>query len=157
VFEPPFRDRAFDDYLSLGVIEHYFDGFDRAAEEMARCLRPGGLLFLTFPHMSRLRRPNAAIGLYAAWPESDTPPADVYRFALDDWRVRERFQKPGFRCVEAARLLGAAGLEHEVPGVRKATNEINRVSMKFSGVIDITCRWFCSHFILIVLERPSEA
>jgi SAM-dependent methyltransferase len=157
VFGLPFRDRAFDGYLSLGVIEHYFDGFDRAAQEMARCLRPEGIPFLTFPHMSRLRRLKAVAGRYTAWPGSDTSPADFYQFALDDRRVRERFQSLGFSCVDAVRFLGATGLEHEVPVMRKVMNDTNRLSRKFRVLVDVTCRWFCSHCILLVLKKQSDS
>jgi SAM-dependent methyltransferase len=157
VFDLPFRDRAFDGYLSLGVIEHYFDGFDRAAEEMARCLRSGGLLFLAFPHMSRLRRLKASSGRYAEWAGSETSPADFYQFALDDRRVRLRYHRLGFQCVEAVRLLGATGLEHEVPRMRAIMKDTNRLSRRVRSVVDLTCRWFCSHCILLVLRKQSEA
>ena len=155
VFDLPFQDRAFDGYLSLGVIEHYYDGFDRAAQEMVRCLRTEGLLFLTFPHMSRLRRLKALAGCYSPWPGSATSPADFYQFVLDDRRVRERYERLGFRCVEAVRFLGATGLENEVPGIRKVMNELNRFSKKFRILVDLTGRWFCSHCILLVLRKQS--
>jgi SAM-dependent methyltransferase len=54
-----FPDRHFAGYWSLGVIEHFWSGYEDIAREMLRVLRPGGYLFLTFPHMSPLRRVKA--------------------------------------------------------------------------------------------------
>ena len=60
----PFPDNHFDGYWSIGVIEHFWDGYDAALREMRRVLKPGGYLFLTFPYMSPLRRWRARRGAY---------------------------------------------------------------------------------------------
>jgi SAM-dependent methyltransferase len=155
VFELPFRDCVFDGYLSLGVIEHYFEGFDLAATEMARCLRPEGILFLTFPHMSRLRRLKAVAGWYTEWPRSDTSPTDFYQFALDEQRVCEHYQSLGFRYLEAVRFLGATGLENEIICVRKIIRKEGHLSRYFRILVDSSFRWLSSHCILIVLKKQS--
>lgn len=46
----PYADGAFDALLSLGVIEHLFQGPEKAIAEMRRVLKPGGVMFLTVPH-----------------------------------------------------------------------------------------------------------
>jgi SAM-dependent methyltransferase len=45
----PFRDASFDAIYSMGTIEH-FDGTERAVEEMARVLRPGGRAIIGVPN-----------------------------------------------------------------------------------------------------------
>lgn len=52
----PFDDNYFDGYWSLGVIEHFWLSYDDIASEMARVIRGGGYLFITFPMMSSLRQ-----------------------------------------------------------------------------------------------------
>ena len=59
-----FPDATFHGYWSLGVIEHFPEGYDPIAKEMLRVLKPGGYLFLTFPYMSPLRRLKTYFGAY---------------------------------------------------------------------------------------------
>src|SRR6266540_3316910 len=51
-----FPDNSFDGYWSLGVIEHFYAGYDDILDEMVRVIKPEGYLFVTFPHLSVLRR-----------------------------------------------------------------------------------------------------
>ena len=59
-----FEDNYFDGYWSIGVIEHFWDGYEPVLSEMKRLLKPGGYLFLTFPYMSPLRKWKARRGQY---------------------------------------------------------------------------------------------
>ena len=59
-----FPDGYFDGYWSLGVIEHFWRGYDEVIKEAYRVLKPGGFVFLTVPAMSLLRRLKAILGLY---------------------------------------------------------------------------------------------
>lgn len=45
----PFRDNTFDVVLSLSALEHCFE-IDDYYRESARVLKPGGILWATFPH-----------------------------------------------------------------------------------------------------------
>jgi ubiquinone/menaquinone biosynthesis C-methylase UbiE len=45
----PFRDASFDAIYSIGTIEH-FDETERAVEEMARVLKPGGRAIIGVPN-----------------------------------------------------------------------------------------------------------
>ncbi len=51
-----YQKNYFAGYWSLGVIEHFFDGFSQIALEMKRVIKPNGFLFLTFPYMSPFRK-----------------------------------------------------------------------------------------------------
>jgi SAM-dependent methyltransferase len=46
----PYEDGSCDSILSLGVIEHLFQGHDRALREATRVLKPGGVMLITVPH-----------------------------------------------------------------------------------------------------------
>lgn len=56
-----FSSNFFDGYWSLGVIEHFFNGYEDIASEMNRVLRPGGILFLTAPGLSPIRKLRHAL------------------------------------------------------------------------------------------------
>jgi len=55
VREMPYHDGSLDGIWSIGVIEHFFEGYDEILMEASRCLRVGGYLFLTFPSMNPFR------------------------------------------------------------------------------------------------------
>ncbi|RMF59513.1 MAG: class I SAM-dependent methyltransferase [Calditrichaeota bacterium] len=51
-----YPDNHFDAYISLGVIEHFEKGPQKALQEAYRILKPGGLAFVTTPYVTLLRR-----------------------------------------------------------------------------------------------------
>lgn len=51
-----FMDDHFDAYISLGVVEHFENGPDEALREARRILRPGGLLLISIPTLTPVRR-----------------------------------------------------------------------------------------------------
>ena len=51
-----FPDNTFDAYVSLGVIEHFREGPQKALWEAKRVLKPNGLAFITVPYLSVFRR-----------------------------------------------------------------------------------------------------
>src|SRR4029077_19237736 len=66
VRELPFRDASFDAIYSMGTIEH-FDETERAIEEIARVLKPGGRAIVGVPNRhDPFLRPALAAALQAA-------------------------------------------------------------------------------------------
>jgi SAM-dependent methyltransferase len=106
----PFADNAFDGYWSLGVIEHFYQGYQRLAHEMVRVIRPGGYLFLTFPCMSPLRRLLARFRRYRPLHTEEEPPG-FYQFALDPSRVAADFEQLGFLKRHQSAMSGLEGLK----------------------------------------------
>jgi|YelNatPaOPRAMG01_1025707.scaffolds.fasta_scaffold00079_15 SAM-dependent methyltransferase len=52
----PHPDDCFDAYVSLGVVEHFEEGPQKALREAYRVLKPGGLAFVSVPYLSATRR-----------------------------------------------------------------------------------------------------
>jgi len=95
-----FADGYFAGYWSIGVIEHFWDGYEAIASEMSRVLRPGGYLFLTFPYMSPVRIVRGRVGLFARWRPGMSHDG-FYQFALDSASVIDHFHRIGFRLVKS--------------------------------------------------------
>jgi len=56
VLKMPYEDSSFNAIISLGVIEHFEEGPQKALKEMYRVLKPGGILFVAVPYLNLIRR-----------------------------------------------------------------------------------------------------
>ena len=56
ILEMPYDDNTFSALISLGVIEHFKEGPQKALKEIYRVLKPGGVLFVTVPYLNFIRR-----------------------------------------------------------------------------------------------------
>jgi SAM-dependent methyltransferase len=104
VRELPFRDASFDAIYSMGTIEH-FDETERAVEEMARVLKPGGRAIVGVPnrHDPFLRPLLAtvlqALGLYAYG----------YEKSYSRRALREMLERAGLTVVAETAILFIPG------------------------------------------------
>lgn len=106
-----FRDGYFDGVWSLGVVEHFYDGYDNIVRETHRLIRPGGYAFVTVPSMSPLRRLKAKLGAFPTWREQEKQ--DFYQFILTPASVISAFQAHGFRLVATEARGGFKGFKDE--------------------------------------------
>lgn len=105
----PFEDRAFDGYVSLGVIEHFRGAtVDQCLQEARRVLKDGGRLILSVPHIHPLARIDGPLkaayrtlrGLPAPKADEHEPPGRYYRHD----EVVEAVRRNGFEIREVAPL-----------------------------------------------------
>jgi len=150
-------DNALDGYVSVGVIEHFWDGYEEIAREMHRTLKTGGFLFVSFPYMSPLRRLKVALGLYPFQESAaqNDQRERFYQFALNDGTVRADLESLGFQLIEKLTFSGIKGFKDEVAllkpflqqvydgkyGWRKRQN-LNRLLLPFT-----------SHSALLVMKK----
>lgn len=155
-----FDDGVFSGYWSLGVIEHFWQGYHAIAHEMARVLIPDGYLFLTFPYMSPLRRFKAQLGQYPVL-ESVAEPTGFYQFALDHRAVVKDFAHNGFRLVTAKPLAGLRGGKDEIAWGRQWLRDLydyRGKSLWRRGVrfgLEQLLLPVASHSILLILQRAG--
>jgi SAM-dependent methyltransferase len=89
-------DESYDSALSLEVLEHVQDPW-QAAGEIHRILRPGGILIVSVPHLSRLHE----------------EPHDYFRFTV--YGLQHLLETTGFEVVEIHRKGGLVSfLGHQV-------------------------------------------
>jgi SAM-dependent methyltransferase len=151
----PFPDAFFDGVWSLGVIEHFPDGYAPIIEEARRVLKPGGLLFLTVPSMSPLRRLKARLGAYP-----DASKADMtrfYQFAFRPQDVENAVCAMGFeRPIKRRGRGGLLGLRAELPALRAMLQPLywsNPISSFFRRGLDFVLGPLSFHTYYFVFRK----
>jgi len=151
-----FSDAFFDGYWSIGVIEHFFEGYHPALIEAGRVLKSGGYLFLTFPAMNCFRRLKARIGLFHAWNDeigSDT----FYQYILSISEVKNNLVTNGFVVVEEKYFDGLKGIKDEVSFLSPVLQPMYSSSHMFFRIIRKGLSIFLDgcfgHSILLVCKK----
>ena len=156
-----FEDDFFDGYWSLGVIEHFYEGYDHILKEMQRVVKEGGYVFLTFPYMSPLRAFKAKLGLYKRY-ENNIDVPDFYQFALAAKAVQDDFEKHGFILQYSNPFDGLKGFKDEVlifkPILQKLYDYNGRSSLvhRLRNELTIHLARFSAHMILMIFQRTAE-
>lgn len=151
-----FPDNYFDGYWSVGVIEHFYDGYDPIINEMKRVLKPGGVLFISFPHMSILRKLKTLLGCYGTFkniPDSE----EFYQFALDHEKVIAKLNAMGFLLLKKIPYSGTKGLKDEIsftkPVLQRIFDSKNILIRIINYGLSLTLARFSSHAILLVFRK----
>ncbi len=158
----PYPDDFFNGYWSLGVIEHFYDGYQDIAKEMSRVLQPGGYLFLTFPHMSKLRRRKARASKFPLFTKDILQRQEkFYQFALPEESVIKEMQQHGFSLIEKRPLEGLKGAKDELSGpVQSVLQSIYASKNIFGQVLSFVLARllapYSSHSILLVLQKKKS-
>jgi SAM-dependent methyltransferase len=152
-----FGDNYFDGYWSFGVIEHFYNGFETILQEMKRVIKPGGFLFLTFPHMNWLRKTKARRNKYPSWQDDEQQIKNFYQFALDSEKIKAEFEKNGFIYVNKQHLDGLKGLKDEIVFLKKTLQKIydskNLFGMALAKMISMVFSRFSSHSIFLIFIK----
>ncbi|MEW6068857.1 MAG: class I SAM-dependent methyltransferase [Nitrospirota bacterium] len=150
----PFRDGEIAGYWSFGVIEHFWEGYEKIIDEMKRVIRNGGYLFITFPYMSPLRKCKVSLGLYNR--DVDNCETDkFYQFALDYNKVIFDLKAIGFTFVEKVPFDGVKGFKDEVKVSKPLLQKIydGKILQRYRATIDKLLKPFASHMMLLVMQR----
>lgn len=113
----PFADGELDGLWSLGVIEHFFEGYDSLIVEANRVLRPGGYMFLTVPIISPLKALKTRLGAYP--PYDPDQREQFFQFAFHPRDVISRIEAMGFEHVRGYGRSGSLGLTEDLPGLSR--------------------------------------
>ena len=152
-----FPDASFDGYWSLGVIEHFWSGYDSILAEMARVLRPGGYLFLTFPAMNPSRQAKANRGAYQAWTDDveAVAVARFYQFLLPVVEVERDLYAHGFETVESHFIDGFKGTKEEYGWINRLGRTAKTVGLgrAWAKTLNLIASPRYGHVALMVMRR----
>jgi ubiquinone/menaquinone biosynthesis C-methylase UbiE len=155
----PFADNFFDGYWSIGVIEHFYDGYEAILNEMSRVIKPGGYLFLDFPAMSLLRKRQAVKNQYPPFDEQAVNVGAFYQFALDPDEVRKTVEHRGFQFVKQYGRGALMGLKTEYkvfkPVARFLSNLPWGVWIKMNLLCDPILGNFSGHVCFLIFKNTK--
>jgi ubiquinone/menaquinone biosynthesis C-methylase UbiE len=152
-----FPDNYFDGYWSLGVIEHFYRGYHKVLREMHRVIKPGGVLFLSFPTISALRRVRVSCSAYPMYTESIAHETRFYQYALPAGRVSEDLNAAGFIKLETMKRNGVKGLGDEIRAAKSFMEKVSKgKSMKAAvlrALLEPVARRFAHHEWLLIFRN----
>lgn len=156
-----FPDSCFDGYWSLGVIEHFWEGYDATLAEMIRVLRPGGYAFVTFPSTNWLRKRKIRLCRYSSVSDAaDSVRSSFYQFILDPETVVQDFQKMGLQVVALKRLDGIKGLKDEVaflhPILQRLYDSSGALPRLVRQSLNVLLSPFSGHLVLAVFQKTLQ-
>lgn len=155
--ELPFSKNIFSGYWSLGVIEHFWDGYGNILSEMIRVTKSGGYIFITFPYMSPLRKFKATLGLYKEWSGESTE--RFHQFALNHKKVIRDFEKNGLTLIKITPHDAMTGMKHEIPFLNHPLDKISKytphfkVAGYFETILNLVMSKIASHCVLLVFKK----
>jgi len=96
-----YPDSSFDAYISLGVIEHFEHGPEKALTEAHRILKPGGLAFVTTPYLTVFRRlvAHPMRSLYFLWRTLRGKPKYYWEYRFTEKELRTYLETAGFEVI----------------------------------------------------------
>lgn len=152
-----FPDASLDGYLSVGVIEHFWEGYEAIMKEMYRTLKTGGFLFVSFPYMSPLRRLKVALRMYP-FKESaalNDQQEQFYQFALAAEKVQADLESLGFQLKERLTYDGIKGFKDEVAFFKPCLQQVydGKRAQQWRWRMDRFFLPFASHCALLVLQK----
>ena len=157
-----FEDEYFDGYWSLGIIEHFWEGYQTILSEMNRVLKPGGYVFISFPTISMLDKFQIFTGRYKLFFGNERPSL-FYQFGLDIESVRNDFTQMGFEYITAQRGNGLQGIERIWPNFKKINQKLITLSQK-ANIIKILyfatsmlLSPLCSHTALMIFRKSYSS
>ena len=150
-------DETFDGYLSVGVIEHFWEGYAPIISEMARILKIGGFLFISFPYMSPLRKLKAMLHFYPTmgFQEAKCKQNAFYQFALNQDSVVNDLRQYGFVLKYALPFDGLKGFKDECPHSKRWLQPIydGKTHRRLRPHLNRIFEPFASHCIMLVMQK----
>lgn len=153
----PFQAGIFDGYWSLGVIEHFWDGYDAILAEARRVLRPEGFLFLTAPWFSPYRRLKAGWGDYPHQ-DFDSEPQGFYQYALASREIVTSLDRHGFDVRRLSGISPETSMLEDMTGIQRPVRWLlgsrgSPPKRVLRRIVTGSVGGFCGHSFMAIARR----
>jgi len=142
----------------MGVIEHFYEGFDSILKEMRSVVKKEDYVFLTFPYMSPPRTFKAKLGLYRKY-DNNVDLNSLYRFASDAMAVQNNFEKQGFILRYNKPWDGLKGFKDEVSILKPILQKLydyrkgNYLVCRFRSSLTNFLANFSAHVMFMIFQK----
>ncbi len=144
-------------YISLGVVEHYWDGMSSILGEARRVLKKEGLLLVSVPHFSPVWRKWAQKAYSKATSENLPCGANFYQFYFSKERIKRIISENGFKILSLWFYAPLYGAKRGLPFFDKVFNSsyIIRgiISTAFRLKIPQKFQQHFAHMVLIIAKK----
>lgn len=154
-----FPDGSLDGYWSIGVIEHFWTGYDSILAEAARVLRPRGFMFLTAPWFSPYRQYRAHNNGYSNVDFVHEPDA-FYQFALSRKEVSAQLLKHGFHVLRWSGRVSEISMKEDMTAFRRPVDWLlgsrgSIIKRALRRVVASSLNPYCGHSFLAIAQRTA--
>jgi SAM-dependent methyltransferase len=155
-------DQHYGAYISIGVVEHFFDGPERGLNEAFRVLMPGGIALITVPLLNLPRRKllQTATGIDD---EVDDSGWRFYQYFFDPNDFRHRLEGAGFHVVDVHPYLVFGGLIRD-SAVGRWLHRNSFFSYRLMKFVKRECakapkqaRSHFAHMVLFACRKPGRS
>lgn len=150
-------DASLDGYISVGVIEHFWEGYPPILKEMQRTLKPGGFLFISFPFLSPLRKLKILLHQYPVRTSSvmEEQQESFYQFGLNAQQVQTELERLGFKLIDRTNYDGIKGFKDEIRLFRGLLQSIydGKRAQRLYPYLNRILLPFSAHMALLVMQK----
>jgi len=156
-----FPSGSFSGYWSIGVIEHFWTGYDSILAEAARVLKPNGVLFLTAPWLSPFRKRKIRAGEYSCADFADEPDF-FFQFALSRQEVTAQLQQHGFTLLRWYGMASDISMQQDMTVYKRSIDWVfaSRGSIfkrVLRRVLSTGLNPYCGHSFLAIARCGNDA
>jgi SAM-dependent methyltransferase len=160
VLQHPFKNNSFDAVISLGVVEHFEEGPDKALSDIFRILKPGGTGIITVPCFNMIRKLKHPFTrqklIFYVKKRGEPKKFFEYRFSPDYFM--EFVKTNGFEVLEEKPFAHIDGFYHELDPLHlivkfskwKFDPEDFWLNRLLSKIPYVHC-----HMLIIVVRKPD--
>ena len=161
----PFPDEHFVSYISIGVVEHFENGPEKALEEAFRVLQPGGIAFVSVPVLNWIRRLKFPFSLsmqlfYRMRVKKGNYHFFEYHYSLR--QVLDFLRAANFEIIELVPLHPSFGLVFDLPFLRRKGStpeqpELLPLATLLTRILYRFSPWTTSHMVMALArsKKPS--
>lgn len=143
-------DETFDAVISLGVVEHRYEGPHPFLSEMRRVLKRDGTLLVSVPHFNPLRRLRHRQG----WYRDDCGALDFYQWAFPEEEFRRLLREAGLRVVAEHGYDHRKTLRSEIPLLGRLPSLLSRALLRLTDQVQAIRREL-GHLRMYVTRRDD--
>ena len=143
-------DNAFDAIISLGVVEHRFEGPEIFLQEKLRILKSGGVLMISVPYVNPLRQWRADRGAY----QDDVSGLDFYQYAFSRDEFCEILKSVGYEIETTYSYSHKNTLVQELHWLNTAPRFLKKLILRVSKYIPYVNSEL-GHMLMVVARKPK--